>query len=153
MGKAPVTQSVIELIEPGLLAKGLELVDVEFKKEGQNWVLRVFIDKEGGVTLEDCQKISSLVGDLIEVEEVIEPAYTMEVSSPGLNRVLKKEKDFIRFSGKKIGVQCHAPLNGRKKFAGILKDFKNQSIRLEVDGQLQIIPINRVAKANLVIEI
>ena len=153
MGKAPVTQSVIELIEPGLLAKGLELVDVEFKKEGKNWVLRVFIDKEGGVTLEDCQKISRLAGDLIEVEEVIEPAYTMEVSSPGLNRVLKKEKDFIRFSGKKIGVQCHAPLNGRKKFTGILKDFKNQSIRLEVDGQLQIIPINRVAKANLVIEI
>ena len=153
MGKAPVTQSVIELIEPGLLAKGLELVDVEFKKEGKNWVLRVFIDKEGGVTLEDCQKISSLVGDLIEVEEVIEPAYTMEVSSPGLNRVLKKEKDFVRFSGKKIGVQCHAPLNGRKKFTGILKDFKNQSIHLEVDGQLQIIPINRVAKANLVIEI
>jgi len=153
MGKAPVTQSVIELIEPSLLAKGLELVDVEFKKEGKNWVLRVFIDKEGGVTLEDCQKISSFVGDLVEVEEVIEPAYTMEVSSPGLNRVLKKEKDFIRFSGKKIGVQCHAPLNGRKKFTGILKDFKNQSIHLEVDGQLQIIPIHRVAKANLVIEI
>ena len=153
MGKAPVTQSVIELIEPGLLAKGLELVDVEFKKEGKNWVLRVFIDKEGGVTLEDCQKISRLAGDLIEVEEVIEPAYTMEVSSPGLNRVLKKEKDFIRFSGKKIGVQCHAPLNGRKKFTGILKDFKNQSIHLEVDGELQTIAINRVAKANLVIEI
>ena len=153
MGKAPVTQSVIELIEPGLLAKGLELVDVEFKKEGKNWVLRVFIDKEGGVTLEDCQKISRLAGDLIEVEEVIEPAYTMEVSSPGLNRVLKKEKDFIRFSGKKICVQCHAPLNGRKKFTGILKDFKNQSIHLEVDGQLQTISINRVAKANLVIEI
>ena len=153
MGKAPVTQSEIELIEPGLLAKGLELVDVEFKKEGKNWVLRVFIDKEGGVTLEDCQKISRLAGDLIEVEEVIEPTYTMEVSSPGLNRVLKKEKDFIRCSGKKIGVQCHAPLNGRKKFTGILKDFKNQSIHLEVDGQIQTISINRVAKANLVIEI
>ena len=153
MGKAPVTQSVIELIEPGLLAKGLELVDVEFKKEGKNWVLRVFIDKKGGVTLEDCQKISRLAGDLIEVEEVIEPAYTMEVSSPGLNRVLKKEKDFIKFSGKKICVQCHAPLNGRKKFTGILADFKDQSIHLEVDGQLQTISINRVAKANLVIEI
>ena len=153
MGKAPVTQSVIELIEPGLLAKGIELVDVEFKKEGKNWVLRIFIDKEGGVTLEDCQKISRLTGDLIDVEEIIEPAYTMEVSSPGLNRVLKKEKDFIRFSGKKICVQCHAPLNGRKKFTGMLKDFKNQSIHLEVDGQLQTISINRVAKANLVIEI
>ena len=95
MGKAPVTQSVIELIEPGLLAKGIELVDVE----------------------------------------------------------IKKEKDFIRFSEKKICVQCHAPLNGRKKFNGTLKDFKNQSIHLEVDGELQTIPISRVAKANLVIEI
>ena len=79
MGKAPVTQSVIELIEPGLLAKGLELVDVEFKKEGKNWVLRIFIDKEGGITLEDCQKISGLVGELIEVEEVIEPTYTLSL--------------------------------------------------------------------------
>lgn len=101
MGKAPVTQSVIELIEPGLLSNGLELVDVEFKKEGRNWVLRIFLDKEGGVTLEDCQKISRLAGDLIEVEGIIEPVYTLEVSSPGLNRVLKKEKDFIKFSGKK----------------------------------------------------
>lgn len=153
MGKAPVTQSVIELIEPGLLSNGLELVDVEFKKEGRNWVLRIFLDKEGGVTLEDCQKISRLAGDLIEVEGIIEPVYTLEVSSPGLNRVLKKEKDFIKFSGKKICVQCHAPIDGRKKFTGILSEFKNQSIHLDVDGQLHTIPMDRVAKANLVIEI
>ena len=116
MGKAPVTQSVTELIEPGLLADGLELVDVEFKKEGKNWILRIYIDREGGVTLADCQKVSRLAGDLIEVEEVIEPVYTLEVSSPGLNRVLKKEKDFLKYSGKKIYVQCHAPIDGRKKF-------------------------------------
>jgi ribosome maturation factor RimP len=153
MGKAPVTQSVTELIEPGLLADGLELVDVEFKKEGKNWILRVYIDKEGGVTLADCQKVSRLAGDLIEVEEVIEPVYTLEVSSPGLNRVLKKEKDFVKFSGKKICVQCHAPMQGRKKFTGILTDFKNQSIHLEVDGQPYTIPMDRVAKANLVTDI
>ena len=153
MGKAPVTQSVTELIEPGLLAKGIELVDVEFKKEGKNWVLRVFIDKESGITLEDCQKISGLVGDLIEVEDIIESIYTLEVSSPGLNRVLKKEKDFIKFVGKKICVQCHGPLNGRKKFTGHLKDFKEQVIYLEMDGQPHTIPLNRVARANLVIEI
>ena len=152
MGKAPVTQSVTELIEPGLLADGLELVDVEFKKEGQNWVLRIYIDKEGGVTVADCQKVSRLAGDLIEVEEVIEPVYTLEVSSPGLNRVLKKEKDFLKYSGKKIYVQCHAPMDGRKKFTGILKDFIDQSIHLEVDGQHYTIPLNLVAKANLVIE-
>jgi len=153
MGKAPVTQSVTELIEPGLLADGLELVDVEFNKEGKNWILRIYIDREGGVTLSDCQKVSRLAGDLIEVEEVIEPVYTLEVSSPGLNRVLKKEKDFLKYSGKKIYVQCHAPMDGRKKFTGILTGFINQSIHLEVDGQHYTIPLNLVAKANLVIEI
>ena len=152
MGKAPVTQSVTELIEPGLLADGLELVDVEFKKEGKNWILRIYIDREGGVTLSDCQKVSRLAGDLIEVEEVIEPVYTLEVSSPGLNRVLKKEKDFLKYSGKKIYVQCHAPMDGRKKFTGILTGFIDQSIHLEVDGQHYTIPLNLVAKANLVIE-
>ena len=152
MGKAPVTQSVTELLEPGLLAKGLELIDVEFKKEGKNWVLRIYIDREGGVTLEDCQKVSRLAGDLIEVEDVIEPVYTLEVSSPGLNRVLKKEKDFLKYSGKKINVQCHAPMDGRKKFTGILTDFIDQSIRLQVDGQQHTIPLSLVAKANLVIE-
>lgn len=153
MGKAPVTQSVIELIEPGLLADGLELVDVEFKKEGKNWILRIYIDREGGVTLADCQKVSRLAGDLIEVEEVIEPVYTLEVSSPGLNRVLKKEKDFLKYSGKKIYVQCHAPMDGRKKFTGILTGFIDQLIHLEMDGQHYTIPLNLVAKANLVIEI
>ena len=153
MGKAPVTQSVTELIEPGLLADGLELVDVEFKKEGKNWILRIYIDREGGVTLSDCQKVSRLAGDLIEVEEVIEPVYTLEVSSPGLNRVLKKEKDFLKYSGKKIYVQCHAPMDGRKKFTGILTGFIDQLIHLEMDGQHYTIPLNLVAKANLVIEI
>jgi ribosome maturation factor RimP len=153
MGKAPVTQSVTELIEPGLQADGLELVDVEFKKEGKNWILRIYIDREGGVTLSDCQKVSRLAGDLIEVEEVIEPVYTLEVSSPGLNRVLKKEKDFLKYSGKKIYVQCHAPMDGRKKFTGILTGFIDQSIHLEVDGQHYTIPLNLVTKANLVIEI
>ena len=152
MGKAPITQSVTELIEPGLLAKGLELIDVEFKKEGKKWVLRIYIDREGGVTLEDCQKVSRLAGDLIEVEDVIEPVYTLEVSSPGLNRVLKKEKDFLKYSGKKINVQCHAPMDGRKKFTGILTGFIDQSIHLEVDGQQYTIPLSLVAKANLVIE-
>ena len=153
MGKTPVTQSVTQLIESGLLAKGLELIDVEFKKEGKNWVLRIYIDRESGVTLEDCQKVSRLAGDLIEVEDVIEPVYILEVSSPGLNRVLKKEKDFLMYSGKKIYVQCHAPMDGRKKFTGILTGFIDQSIHLEVDGQHYTIPLNLVAKANLVIEI
>ena len=153
MGKVPVTQSVIELIEPVLMANGLELVDVEFKKEGKSWVLRIYIDKESGLTLADCQKVSGLTGDLIEVEDIIDPEYNLEVSSPWLNRSLKKEKDFIKFCGKKIFVQCHAPLNGKKRFIGCLKNFKNQSIHLEMDAKLHAIPLHRVAKANLIIEI
>tara|TARA_B100000686_G_scaffold213441_1_gene220411 strand:+ start:555 stop:1016 length:462 start_codon:yes stop_codon:yes gene_type:complete len=153
MRKVPVTESVAEFIEPSLLAKGFELVDVEFKKEGKTWVLRILIDKEDGVNLEDCQNVSHLAGDLIEVEDIIESVYTLEVSSPGLNRALKKEKDFIKFVGKKICVLCHAPLNGRKKFTGNLTGFKGQAIHLEVDEQLHTIPLNRVAKANLVVEI
>ena len=153
MTKAPVTQSIAEFVEPSLLAKGLELVDVEFKKEGKTWILRILIDKEGGVNLEDCQNVSHLAGDLIEVEDIIESVYTLEVSSPGLNRVLKKEKDFINFVGKKICVLCHARLNGKKKFTGNLTGFKEQAIHLEVDGQSHTIPLNRVAKANLVVEI
>ena len=153
MRKVPVTESVAEFIEPSLLAKGFELVDVEFKKEGKTWVLRILIDKEDGVNLEDCQNVSHLAGDLIEVEDIIESVYTLEVSSPGLNRALKKEKDFIKFVGKKICVLCHAPLNGRKKFTGNLTDFKEHNIHLEMDGQPYAIPLNRLAKANLVIEI
>ena len=153
MEKVPVAQSVIELIEPALLANGFELIDVEFKKEGKNWVLRIYIDTESGVSLADCQKISGLTGDLLEVEGLIEPGYILEVSSPGLNRALKKEKDFIKFCGEKISVQCHAPFNGKKKFIGFLTNFESQSIHLEVEGQLHIIPLNRVAKANLIIEI
>ena len=153
MGKAPVAQLVTRLIEPGLLANGLELVDVEFKKEGKNWTLRIYIDSDSGITLADCQKVSRLAGDLLEVEEVIEPVYTLEVSSPGLNRVLKKEKDFLKYLGKKIYVQCHAPMDGRKKFTGILTGFIDQSIYLEVDRQSYMIPLTLVSKANLVIEI
>jgi len=153
MGKVPIAQSVIELIEPTLIANGFELVDVEFKKEGKNWILRIYIEIESGVTLLDCQEVSGLIGDLIEVEGFITPGYILEVSSPGLNRVLKKEKDFIRFSGEKISVQCHVPLNGKKRFKGLLTEFKNQSIHLEMDGQLYSIPLSRVSKANLIIEI
>ena len=90
MAKVPVAQSITSLIGPVLTTKGLELADVEYKKEGKNWVLRIFIDKEEGVTVADCQKISHLVGDLIDVEETITTPFTLEVSSPGLDRALKR---------------------------------------------------------------
>jgi ribosome maturation factor RimP len=153
MAKVPIAQLVTNLIEPVLVAEGLELVDVEYKKEGKSWTLRVFIDKEEGVTVEDCQKISRLTGDLIEVEEAIKTPFNLEVSSPGLNRSLKREKDFLRFKGKRIRVHSLSPIDDRRKFIGILADFKDQTIFMDLDGKPFKILLNQVAKANLVIEI
>ena len=153
MAKMPIAQSVMNLIEPVLESEGLELVDVEYKKEGSNWFLRIYIDKEGGVNVADCQKVSHLTGDLIEVEETIKTPYSLEVSSPGLNRALKREKDFLKFKGKQIRVQSVLPIDNRKKFIGILADFKDQTVFLEFDEKSIEIPLSQITKANLVIEI
>ena len=153
MAKIPVSQAIVGLIEPVLLTEGLELVDVEYKKEGKNWVLRLFIDKEGGITVADCQKVSYLAGDLIEVEGTITTPYSLEVSSPGLNRVLKREKDFLKFKGRQIHLRSLSPIDNRKKFTGILTDFKHQAVFLEVDGKTLEIPLRQIGKAYLVIEI
>jgi ribosome maturation factor RimP len=153
MAKVSVSQAVMDLIEPVLSIEGLELVDVEYKKAGKNWVLRIFIDKEGGVTVADCQKVSYLTGDLIEVEETIITPYSLEVSSPGLDRVLKREKDFLKFKGRQIRLHSLSPIGNRRKFIGILEDFKDQTVFLELDGKLLEIPLCQVGKANLVIEL
>ena len=153
MAKVPVAQSVMDLIEPVLEAEGLELVDVEYKKEGPNWILRIFIDKEGGVTVADCQKVSHLTGDLIDVEETIKIPFNLEVSSPGLDRSLKREKDFLKFKGKRISLHSISPIDNRKKFTGILADFKDQTVYMELDGKPFEILLSQVAKTNLVIEI
>jgi len=153
MAKVSVSQAVMDLIEPVLMVEGLELVDVEYKKEGKNWVLRIFIDKEGGVTVADCQKVSHLTGDLIEVEETIITPYSLEVSSPGLDRVLKREKDFLKFKGRQIRLHSLSPIDNRRKFTGILADFKDETVFLDLDGKLLEIPLRQVGKANLVIEL
>jgi ribosome maturation factor RimP len=153
MAKVSVSQAVMDLIEPVLSIEELELVDVEYKKEGKNWVLRIFIDKEGGVTVADCQKVSHLTGDLIEVEETIITPYSLEVSSPGLDRVLKREKDFLKFKGRQIRLHSLSPIDNRRKFIGILADFKDQTVFLELDEKLLGIPLHQIGKANLVIEL
>ena len=153
MAKIPIAQSVMDLIEPVLEAEGLELVDVEYKKEGPNWILRIFIDKEGGVTVADCQKVSHLTGDLIDVEETIKIPFNLEVSSPGLDRSLKREKDFLKFKGQRIRLHSLSPIDNKRKFTGILADVKDQIIFIDLDGKPFEIPLSQVAKANLVIEI
>ena len=122
MAKVPIAQSVMDLIEPILVAEGLELVDVEYKKEGPNWVLRIFIDKEEGITVADCQKVSHLTGDLIDVEETIKTPFNLEVSSPGLDRSLKREKDFLKFKGKRVCLHSISPIDNRRKFTTQVQD-------------------------------
>lgn len=153
MGKSSITQSVEEMVEPVLSSENLELVDVQYLKEGKNWYLRIFIDKPGGVTVDDCQKASSAIGDLIEIEDVINSNYILEVSSPGLDRPLKKEKDFLRYKGRKIQATTFSPINDQRNFKGVITGFQEGRLELETQcGQVNI-SLDNLAKARLEIEI
>ncbi|MCH7500209.1 MAG: ribosome maturation factor RimP [Nitrospinae bacterium] len=153
MGKGSVVESIETLVTPILQENRLELVDVEYKKEGKNWFLRIFIDKEGGITVGDCTQVSRRIEDLIEVEEVVPSSYTLEVSSPGLDRPLKKEKDFLRFQGKRACVTTFTPICQQKNFKGTIRDFREDVLFLETERQLVEIPKHQIAKAKLEIEI
>ena len=152
MGKGSVTESIEELVTPIINENRLELVDVEYKKEGKNWFLRIFIDKEGGVMVDDCTRVSRQIEDLIDVEEVVPSSYVLEVSSPGLDRPLKKEKDFLRFKGKRAHVTTYTPIHQQKNFKGTIHDFQKDVLFLDIDNQRVEIPRNQIAKAKLEIE-
>ncbi len=153
MSKGTVSQSVMEAIDPILKGENLELVDVEYKKVGKSWVLRVFIDKPGGITLADCQKVSHQIEDKIEVEEIVSAAYVLEVSSPGLDRPLKKSTDFLRYKGKKVKIHTFVQVNGEKDFSGTIIDFKEEHVQLEMVGKSFAIPLDKISKAILILEI
>lgn len=147
-----INQKVSSLVEPILLSLGFELVDVEYLSANSRWVLRLFIDKEGGVTIDDCAQVSREIGDLIDIKDIIDHKYVLEVSSPGLNRPLKKDKDFIRAIDKKIKVKLSEPVNNCSNFSGYLKDFKDGTLILEVEEEEAVLPRSKVYKANLVYE-
>lgn len=147
-----VTKQVSDLVEPILDELGFELIDVEYLTDRGRWVLRLYIDREGGVTIDDCAKVSNELGDLIDIKNIIEHEYFLEVSSPGLNRPLKKEADFIRVIGKKVKVRTKTPLNGQRNFMGVLKDFKERELHIQSEGQLITVAWSDIEKANLVYE-
>jgi ribosome maturation factor RimP len=150
------TQSLVKqverFVEPILEQMGYELVDVEYFSSYGRWILRLFVDSEGGVTIGDCARISEELGDLIDVKEFIRHEYNLEVSSPGLDRPLRKEKDLSRALGKRVKVRMAAPLEGRRNFTGILLRYGEGILSLEVDGQEVGLPWAEVAKANLIYE-
>lgn len=119
------------LLLPIITANGFELVDVEYVKEGSNWYLRAYIDKEGGITVDDCETVSRAFGDKLDEEDFIEDSYILEVSSPGLGRPLKKEKDYARSMGKELEIRTYRPIDKQKEFYGILLAYDNNSVTIE----------------------
>ena len=127
-----------ELITTLIDAEGFELVDVEYVKEGADWYLRVYIDKDGGITVNDCEKISRAFNEILDREDYIDDAYIFEVSSPGLLRPLKKDKDYQRNLGKLLEVKLFAPLNGVKEFEAELKSYDKESATLVMDDDTEV---------------
>ena len=128
-------QRTEELISPIIEQNQFELVDVEYVKEGGTWYLRAYIDKPGGITVDDCEVVSRALSDLLDKHDFIEDAYVLEVSSPGLGRSLKKEKDFARSIGEEVDVRTFRAISHQKEFTGILRDYDKEKIVLEMEDQ------------------
>ena len=120
-----------ELLMPVITEKNLELVDIEYVKEGSSWYLRAYIDKEGGVDINDCEAVSRAFSDILDKEDPIEDEYILEVSSPGLGRPLKKDKDFTRNIDKKIEFKSYKAIDGQKEFEGILRSFDAETFTID----------------------
>lgn len=153
MSKNKVLDIAELLFKPLEGINGLELVDIEFVKEGESHYLRVFIDKPGGITLEDCKMVNEELSQGLDREDPISQSYILEVSSPGLNRPLKKDKDFQRFTGREVKIKTYVPLGEQKVFKGILKGFKQGIVSVETEAGVKEIPLDKIAKANLVFEL
>jgi ribosome maturation factor RimP len=147
-----IKKEVRHLIEPIIDEMGFELVDIEYLSEYGRWILRIYVDDEGGINLDGCARVSNEIGDLIEMQDIVPHKYVLEVSSPGLNRPLVREKDFDRAVGKKVKVRMVAPVGERRNFAGYLKAFEEGTLYLEIESQLVSLPRRDVKKANLVYE-
>jgi ribosome maturation factor RimP len=150
-------EKIWELAEAILTAEGMELVEAECLRMPSRWLVRIFMDREGGVTLEDCSEISHQLGDVLDVNDVPPGPYTLEVSSPGLDRPLVRDKDFVKYQGHVINVRLREKLAGAKHLKGTLVAFSEedgqQFLTVDVAGTSHRIPRALVFKANLVYEI
>jgi len=145
-------KEVTRFIEPVLAEMGFELVDIECLSAYGKMVLRIYVDKEGGITLDECALMSREVGVLIDIKDFIQHEYILEVSSPGLNRPLKKERDFLSAIGKMVKIRMAIPIKGRRRFTGNLRKVENGNLYLEIDKHLFVLPRKDIEKANLVYE-
>ena len=135
MKKTEIVERTEKLVMPIIEENHFELVDVEYVKEAGTWYLRLYIDKEGGITIDDCETVSRLFSDKLDEEDFIDDAYIMEVSSPGLGRPLKKEKDFKRSIGKEVEIRTYRPIDKQKEFFGVLTAYDESHVTITLDDQ------------------
>ena len=142
-------ERLIALIEPVLVRLGYELVELEYAAGRSQAVVRIFIDRPAGITVEDCERVSREVAALLDVDDPIPTAYTLEVSSPGFDRVLRTAAHFERFVGSRVFVELKAPRAGRRRYTGMLQAVNATGIELEVDKQKVEVPFEEIGKARL----
>ena len=145
-------QKAEAMLAPIVESQGFELVDVEYVKEAGNWYLRGYIDKPGGNTDNDCQADSRALSDKLDENDIIEDSYIMEISSPGLDRPLKKEKDFVRSMGKLVEIRTYRPIEKQKEFCGVLNAYDESSVTIDEDGHLRTFDRKDIALIRLAIE-
>jgi len=139
------------LIEPVVEGMGYEVVDIDFRPHSTDGLLRIFIDKSGGIQLEDCEAVSKQVSSVLDVEDPIPGQFNLEVSSPGLDRPLRKQQDFVRFAGEKIKIKLSVPtLEGQRNFTGKLMGMQNEEVILLADGETHYFPLDSIDKAHIV---
>lgn len=149
---SPTVEAVHRLAQPVAAALGLEVIDIEYRREGRGWVLRLFIDKPGGVTLDDCTALSRDLSPMLDVEDLIDHAYSLEVSSPGATRPLKSDRDLERFRGRRVRVSTYEKIGDRKTFIGRLVSHTADRIDLE-DETLGPVSLPRTAVARASLEL
>ena len=142
-------EAITELTEPIISSEGLELIDVEYQKESRGWILRFYVDTAGGVTISHCSRLNQQIGDILEVKDIIPHGFILEVSSPGLNRILKREKDFITHCGETITVKTSEPIEQRKNFQGKRLGYKEGTITVNVDNHEVVIPLPLITRARI----
>jgi ribosome maturation factor RimP len=148
--KSLLIDQIEHLADPVLKEHQAEPVFVEFVHEHGSWVLRFFLDKPGGITLDDCAAISEHLSRVLDASNFIQQSYALEVSSPGINRPLRKEEDFERFKGERADIHLYAPLNGRRHFKGTIEGVDQGAVRIkDVAEQVFSLPISGIAKAKL----
>ncbi len=139
-----------ELLLPIVEGNGFELVDVEYVKEAGTWYLRAYIDKPGGISVDDCEVVSRAFSDILDEKDYIDDTYIFEVSSPGLGRPLKKEKDFKRSLGEEVEIRTYRPINRQKEFVGILKEYDSDTVTIEYeDDETQVFQRSDIALIRL----